>query len=78
MRHPPKVLGIWLCVLFATQTITKAIDGNWQPLDGPTGENTFIADMRVHQGSLYIVGRFTSIAGVNAQNMARWDGTNCP
>jgi hypothetical protein len=35
-----------------------------------------ISDMCVHNGKLYCVGLFDYVGGVNANNLASWDGTN--
>jgi len=51
-------------------------DGTWSALgaDGGLGSVGGIAALAVMQGALYVGGAFTSVGGVAANRVARWDG----
>lgn len=55
---------------------------NWYPVgSGAKGLNCIpsqghIIDMQVYKNELYVIGQFTSIAGVAANKIAKWNGTN--
>ncbi len=51
----------------------------WTPITGSgltTLDSTRVFSMAVFNGELYVGGRFTSINGVNANNIAKWNGTS--
>ncbi|NBB93567.1 MAG: hypothetical protein GVY32_10415 [Gammaproteobacteria bacterium] len=57
-------------------------DGSqWQPLSGAqgtgvtvSGGNSRVEALHVHEGSLYVGGRFSTAGGKPAEGLARWDG----
>ncbi|MBI5762671.1 MAG: immunoglobulin domain-containing protein [Planctomycetes bacterium] len=54
-------------------------DGNsWTPMGPITGGSTFsrVLALRSYRGNLYAGGEFTSIGGISANRIARWDGTS--
>src|SRR5215210_4571596 len=67
----------WLVpVLFAALSLTasaQSTDPNW---DFRSHVNGVVNAILVHEGSVYVGGRFDSIAGLALTNFAKWDGTN--
>jgi hypothetical protein len=52
---------------------------SWSPVgSGVHGSSfyTYVTTLAVHGGDLYIGGVFTNVGGVDAGNIARWDGSN--
>lgn len=52
-------------------------DANWSSFIGANGPNdTVFTSVSDGLGNLYIGGKFTQIGGVNANGVAKWDGSN--
>src|SRR5690606_17205966 len=47
---------------------------SWDPLD--SGVDHWVDCATMHQGALYVGGRFQSASGVGAHALARWDGSS--
>jgi trimeric autotransporter adhesin len=60
----------------ATALFGASGDENWDPTFGTPGVEGTISAMAVSGNDLYVGGLFSRIGGVNATNVARWDGTN--
>src|SRR6266545_5168841 len=51
-------------------------DENWDAEFGVPGANGPVSAITAVGNSIYFAGSFSSIGGINARNIARWDGTN--
>ena len=59
---------------FTDRVLIGKWDGNtWNPI--LYNENDYVYDILFHQGDLYAVGDFTTIDGVDANNVAKFDGS---
>ena len=62
-----------------TRGIAKWDGTAWQSVGGGLGDSSGIAetvyDMIEYKGDLYCTGEFASVAGIEANHIARWDGT---
>jgi trimeric autotransporter adhesin len=70
--------GQYLCIGFLAIAISLHAqvpgDEHWDVRFGPSGtENTILTVMR-HGTNVYVAGFFSMAGGVNATNVARWDG----
>src|SRR5687767_11636753 len=68
----PSMVGVFLLLA----GVASSADQNWQAFPNTFESNAMINAMVLHRDMLYVGGAFNSIGGVQANNVARWDGTN--
>jgi len=62
---------------FGKADIVKYDGTNWVSVGGGfTGGNTWVRDLRIYQGSLYVGGYFQTAGGDPGNNIAIWNGTS--
>src|SRR5213593_4868349 len=69
---------IVLAFLSATRlsVVASTGDDNWDSVFGVPGANGTVRAIALCDGDVYVGGRFSQIGGVNATNIAKWDGKN--
>lgn len=80
MKRLPYLLLVLIAGLFSLPSNTIAAtftDADWSGLRGPTGTNGRIAALaKDESGNLYVGGNFTSAGTINANHVAKWDGSS--
>jgi trimeric autotransporter adhesin len=75
----PKRSTVWIsALLFASArslAVTYPGDENWDANFGVPGANNAVTAITVMGEDVYFGGYFSSIGGMNANHIARWDGT---
>ena len=59
-----------------TGGIAVSADGYWDTRFAIPGANGYVVALVAYDGNLYAGGKFRSIGGVMANNIAKWDGTS--